>query len=645
MQYWLRKYTKEDTDMPAPGVSIIWEDQSQIEDLVAPLEDGVDRPIFMTVTSADKGPEEWKAKVFGEDFYKYYGKTPSFHRHGQPIIQAANIIDAGGYLTIKRVVAEDATLANIGVVAKVTNTRKQKVDPITKKGLWIDQVTNKITTVPQYLPNGDPDDNAIVYENHVNIGFVLKTVALSGNNVNQFATTFLAANRHTNPIGTNGEYPLFLILDNGRGVSNKRFRIYRDTTASSPVKYVRYFIEVSEDGEVLEQIPFTMNPDIVERNRNMGLQNSVLINSKQIRAVFFDEEFAAFADNVSMLMGLNDNEYAFADCLFGTDFFGKNYDNVTVSQSPNLGTLYGIQLANGSNGKFGNRPITSPTWPIQVKKAFDGSFDDCIYDLDNNRIDAVFDADYPDVVKRAIEQLVNFREDCFFFRDMGTGIRGIDDITLEYDKGISRSRFCGSYINSYDIYEPYTKKQITVTIMYDLARLFVRHFINGRNRPFCGQKYDVVIPTNSIIEGTLNFSPKHTPAVDQKKELDDLRANYCSYYDGNILTLNSEYTSQTEYTQLSWINNVLAIQEMIKAIRVLCPKIRYSFLDGEDLTKYKEDVQNMVINRYANRFQSCTIEYVSNKMYDSNKILYAIIKVKFRNFVQTERFKIIALPS
>ena len=129
------------------------------------------------------------------------------------------------------------------------------------------------------------------------------------------------------------------------------------------------------------------------------------------------------------------------------------------------------------------------------------------------------------------------------------------------------------------------------------------------------------------------------------KELDTLRANYCSYYDGNILTLNSEYTSQIEYTQLCWINNVLAIQEMIKAIRVLCPKIRYSFLDGEDLTKYKEDVQNMVINRYANRFQSCTIEYVSNAMYDSNKILYAIIKVKFRNFIQTEKFKIIALQS
>ena len=200
-------------------------------------------------------------------------------------------------------------------------------------------------------------------------------------------------------------------------------------------------------------------------------------------------------------------------------------------------------------------------------------------------------------------------------------------------------------MNSYDIYDPYTRKQITVTVMYDLARLFVKHFINGRVRPFCGQKYDIVIPSDTFVDGTLNFSPKRTPKEDQRKTFDTLRINYLSYYDGNILTMNTEYTSQTELTQLSWVNNVLAVQELIKAIRALCPKIRYSFLDGDDLVKYKKDVQNMVIDRYADRFQSCTINYVTNANYDSNKIIYATIELKFRNFVQTEVFKIIALQS
>lgn len=107
--------------------------------------------------------------------------------------------------------------------------------------------------------------------------------------------------------------------------------------------------------------------------------------------------------------------------------------------------------------------------------------------------------------------------------------------------------------------------------------------------------------------------------------------------------MNTQYTSQTIYTQLSFVNNVLAIQEIVKAIRTLCPKIRYSFLDGEDLSRYKKDVQNMIIDRYKVNFASLSIDYVENALYDRNKIIYAVIQVKLRDFVQTEKFKIIAI--
>ena len=207
----------------------------------------------------------------------------------------------------------------------------------------------------------------------------------------------------------------------------------------------------------------------------------------------------------------------------------------------------------------------------------------------------------------------------------------------------SKSRFCASYMNSYDIYDPYTRKQITVTVTYHLALLFVDHFINGRNRPFCGQRYGIIIPNEDIVAGTLNFSPKRTPREDQRRIFDDLRINYLSYYDGNILTMNTEYVSQTNYTQLSWINNVLSVQEVIKAIRALCPKIRYSFIDGNDLVEYRNEVQQNVINRYQDNFQECTIEYATNTAYDQNKLIYAVVKVRFRNFVQSEYYKITAL--
>lgn len=615
-------------------VIINWDDQSQINQPTVPTEDTIDRPIIMVACSADKGPEEWKKKLYGQDFFDYYG-TPSFTKHGQALIQAANVINAGGYVTMKRIVATDSTLANIGVYAQVTNTKKQKTDS-NGTPLYTDADTGKETT--------EPSGNTPIMENHVQIDYKLAAVSLNGNDVNTFANTFLADKQHTNEIGEDDQYPLFIICDNGRGVSNKRFRIYQDTTTSKPLNYVTYFIDILENGETLETISFTMNPDIILKDRNMSIQNSIRINSKQVRCVFFEDEFDAFVQNVSYLIGDTAGKFKYADVLFGTDLLGKAYPNITIGTDVNLSTVYGIQLLNGSNGNFGNRPINSDEYATELKKAFDGSFSDEIYDLDNNRIDAIFDSNYPVTVKRAIEELVNFREDCMFFRDLGIGARSIEEIRLR-DEDNTHSRFCATYCNSYDIYDPYTKKQITVTVMYHLAQLFVRHFINGRIRPFCGQKYDVVIPNEDVVPGTLNFYPKHTPQLDQKVEMDDLRINYLSYYEGDILTMNSEYTSQTEFTQLSWINNVLGVQELIKAIRALCPKIRYTFLDGEDLSKYKKDVQNTVIDKYADRFQSCTIEYVSDALYDSNKVIYAVIKVKFRNFIQTEIFKIIALQS
>lgn len=615
-------------------VIINWDDQSQINQPTVPTEDTIDRPIIMVACSADKGPEEWKKKLYGQDFFDYYG-TPSFTKHGQALIQAANVINSGGYVTMKRIVATDSTLANIGVYAQVTNTKKQKTDS-NGTPLYTDADTGKETT--------EPSGNTPIMENHVQIDYKLAAVSLNGNDVNTFANTFLADKQHTNEIGEDDQYPLFIICDNGRGVSNKRFRIYQDTTTSKPLKYVTYFIDILENGETLETISFAMNPDIILKDRNMSIQNSIRINSKQVRCVFFEDEFDAFVENISYLIGDTAGKFKYADVLFGTDLLGKAYPNITIGTDVNLSTVYGIQLLNGSNGNFGNRPINSDEYATELKKAFDGSFSDEIYDLDNNRIDAIFDANYPATVKRAIEELVNFREDCMFFRDIGIGARSVEEIKLR-DEDNTHSRFCATYCNSYDIYDPYTKKQITVTVMYHLAQLFVRHFINGRIRPFCGQKYDIVIPSEDVVPGTLNFYPKHTPQLDQKVEMDDLRINYLSYYEGNILTMNSEYTSQEEFTQLSWINNVLGVQELIKAIRALCPKIRYTFLDGEDLSKYKKDVQNTVIDKYADRFQSCTIEYVSDALYDSNKVIYAVIKVKFRNFIQTEIFKIIALQS
>lgn len=653
--------------MAVPAVSVIWDDQSAINKINTATEDSIDRPIIMVASSADKGPEEWKTKLMGQDFYDYYGQVPSFSKHGQPLIQAANAIDAGAYVTFKRVVADDATLANVGIVAELKYTSVGYTDPTT--GMYVWEYKDPSGVVKRQFSNTDPSTGSTTYTqvftNQVNITYKAVTYNLGGTSVgansnkpSDFANQLYSTYAHKGTVGSNDQtYPLFMITDNGRGESKKRFRISRDTTTSKPVNYVRYFIEIMENDKTLETFAFTLNPDIVEKDTNVNIQNVIRIKSHQVRCNFFEEEFNAFCENVASLLNtttsidnstlvsdeITADEFKRQDPIFGTDFYGNTYTYLNCDYSI-LNNIFGIQLANGSNGSFGDTPINAVSYSAQLVQAFDGTFDDSIYDLDNNRVDAIFDANYPNAVKRAIEDLVTFREDCMFFRDMGIGVSSIGNIQTN-DKFNLKNRYCATYLNSYDIYDPYTRKQISVTVMYDLVRLFVKHFINGRTRPFCGDKYGIDIPLDNMVPGTLNFSPKRTPSLDQKQTLDDLRINYLSYYDGNILAMNSEYTSQTEYTQLSWINNVLAVQQVIKAIRVLCPKIRYSFLDGEDLQNYKKDVQNLIIDKYSSLFKSFTIEYVEDGTYESNKIIYACLYAKFRNFIQTEIFKIIALQS
>src|SRR5699024_7228050 len=105
------------------------------------------RPLFLAASSFDKGPEDMR-RVYGDNFYKLYGQDISYVRHGQPAVQIANIIDAGGEVLIKRIVAPDATLANLIVIATATQTRTAKVDPVSGQQIYIDADTGLETTSP-----------------------------------------------------------------------------------------------------------------------------------------------------------------------------------------------------------------------------------------------------------------------------------------------------------------------------------------------------------------------------------------------------------------------------------------------------------------------------------------------------------------
>ena len=633
-----------------PGTIFTIDDQSDIEALT--ISDTIEPPVQMIGFSSDKGTEDF-IYIRGNAFFKQFGEKISFAKHGQPLLQAANAINNGGRLFCKRIVAPDSTLSNVGIVAYVNSESKQKTKTVYDEGtntnrevpLYTDKTTGQETEVAE---GNDP-----VMVTFAKVSFnTISVDATKSNDLSVIAAKFKA-------LATDG-FPLFLFTDMGRGVSDKRVMITPDYNMSRTSEYTKFILSIYENNDELDEMVGSINPDIIELNENVGFETVTKGRTNpQIRCKTFEESFVAFMDKIkevltSEAVGLTEDEVdamelRYQDLLFGKTIRGIDISDKLIYEEDNpLKSIYGLSLENGSNGSFGDAPIKAKEYANEMVKVFNGTFNDDIYNVDNNPIDVIIDANYPNKVKRAIEELVAFREDISYLRDIAnedeSGVRTPCRTITEFkyaDLLNSHDRYCETYSQWYDIIDPYTKKQITVTMGYSLARIITKHFVNGRNRPLCGIKFEATIP--EAIEGTLNFVPKITPAGNQKTDMEDLKINYASYLNGT-LTIETCYTSQEKYTQLSYANNVYAIQEIIHQIRKQIPRDRYTFLDGDDFDSYQKEV-NAILSKYSGNFKSLSMEYLGNSAYENNKIYYATIKVQFRNFVQTELFKILAIRS
>lgn len=619
------------------------EDLSDIPSLVTT--DSTQYPIIMTGFTSDRGTEDY-TYIVGKDFFSMYGENISFKKHGQPLLQAANAINSGAKLFAKRVVSPDSTLANIGIVGYVKTQSDQKLDA-EGNPLYINNETGEETT--EATTNEKPNDPAL--NTYCKISYNVLSVSDSeDNDINTVSEKF-------KELASDG-FPLMFIADNGRGNSSKRIIISPDYNLSRTSEFTRYTLNVMENNDSIQEIVGTLNTEISASGVNTSFQTSISNETiKQIRIKQFDDNWEEFIAKIketlsSEAIGMSSDDIEALDIenqdlLFGKDYRGKDLDSrLVVDTNTQLNSLYGMALLNGSNGSFSDKPMASDYYIDEITKVFNGEFSDDIYDLDNNPIDLVIDANYYNKTKRAIEDLVSYREDCFYLRDMAvehgtirTPCRNIEEIkNVEIDN--LKTRYAASYCTWYDIIDPYTHKPVSVSIGYSLARIVVSHFVNGPSRPFAGIKYGCTIP--EAIEGTINFAPKIIPSVNQKAEMEELRVNYASYLQ-NRLVIEQEYTSQERFTQLSYINNVFAIQEIIKAVRKQCPINRYSFITGNnnELQMYLDDVNN-VLKKYSGNFLTLSMEYVGNEVYTANKIFYARIKVSFKDFAQTEYFKLTA---
>ena len=767
------------------GSKFNWYDQSGITRDTEVVEI-VNRPLFLTAITADKGTEEL-VRLYGDDFYKMYGRNLSFAKHGQPLLQAGRVIDKGAELLVKRVVAEDATLSNIILVANVSDTEVQKQDE-TGKLVYTDANTGEETTEatvqkvdvdgnplftkadgsetteaqsqktneggnllyinpvdrsevtdaqsqkvlagnlvytkadgtevteaqsqkvdgsgnplytkadgsetteaqsqktdgegnPLYIDsaNGDEttaanngagtdylpvmvDNTAVMVDNTpvmvdnapamvdntavildceavmVDTGCSIKWEARTVSNCKTYDEVMEAAAEIFDDEA--GVYPLIVATDIGRNSDCKAIRVAPDYDVSRSIGFMFYRVSEFENTTSEENITITMNPRVKYKNVSYAI-NKFSMGQLSLGAI--DGVFDAYVAKLAEAVGVTVDEMRMLDVINGTNCKGVALHGIVIDpDSIDLSYDYGITLQSGSNGTtFGDAPFSSEAYGPAIAKVFKGEYTDEVFDVDVHKICAVCDANYPQVVKDAIQKFVDFREDCFYFRDLGLGLDTFDLIYSEADKQGS-SRFTGNYMTSGQVVDPYSNRRIEVTMMYDFAPALVDHFVNGKaSNPLAGEINGFVL--DSFVKGTINYIPRTTPAVDQKDLLDDARINYATYYEyeGNLV-VDSLYTSQKEYTQLSYINNVLAIQEVMREVRSACPKNRFKFTSGNDFTEYATEV-NAVLDAFKNNFDSLKFTYLEDTTKEAQKIYYAAIEFTFNNWAQSEIFDLYAL--
>lgn len=619
-----------------PHSEFIWHDQSQIQ----AIEDiNISKPNILLAFVGPKGPEEI-LKTDYTDWHKYYGDNVSYQKYGQPLLQAASIVDAGGIVYSKRVVAEDATLANVCITATLTEGAEEQKTNAKGQLMFKNKADgNEVTEDQKDALIAAAEADGTTPPEFEPVKFKPAVIKYEAKNFEN-CKTMKQLQAEADKLKTEAVFPLFIIADIGRGKSAKSVTIVPEYTTSKTRGYMRYTLNTIENSKEIESISVCINHNIIENKVNRSLYTACQQDSYNLQAQVFYDYYDLFIQKLAEMSGNSDKYCNTHDLLYGVTVKQSPLDKIKVdSTSVNFGSVFGIELKGGSDGSFSEAPFGTPQCDEQLLKFYSGELDQSIYDLDNFKFDVLMDANYPQDVKRAIENLAAFRQDCIFMEDAGIeGLTTMEDILVSMDN-VFKSPFVMLYPIYYDVIDPYSGKQVTVTATYSLSKLLIPQFANNiRYKPMCGELNGFTI--DEAVENTENFVPRILPSPygNQKEELAEARINHLGKYDG-VLCFESVWTTQEEYTQLSYGNNVMAIQEVVKEIRDYCPANRFSMLYGSSLQTYKDDV-NDILTKHKNKFISLSMEYTNDPNYEANKIYAAKLQFQCMNFNIAELFDI-----
>ena len=352
-------------------------------------------------------------------------------------------------------------------------------------------------------------------------------------------------------------------------------------TTALESQYVDKYNTLMEISKFIEETEESELPDIDEFDLIFG--NVVSKPDKKIPGIFFTKQMTPSVNTSAPEYKAED--YTSSD----------NYVNFT--------SITGVVLKNGTDGYF-DEPRTAVypgektprKWTLAeeqefcYKKAYDGTYDTKILSSRRMNVTAFFDANYPYSVKQKIYDIAKLRNNGRVFLDTNIieSLSGADLGTLnrDYVKAFN-DHMVSIDIQNYVAREYSTRKKFTVTILYLLADLYVRHVVdNGIHIPF--------VKDNCQLYGHVRESLQPIVEVynDTVKEyLNDNRLNYFECIDENVYQRATQNTSQKVLSDITEESNSAIYYRFKRELENDANSQIYNFAD-ETVRKDFVEVEN-----------------------------------------------------
>jgi hypothetical protein len=218
--------------------------------------------------------------------------------------------------------------------------------------------------------------------------------------------------------------------------------------------------------------------------------------------------------------------------------FKSRYDQLFFMMSKCLSNT--VRLNGGEDGCLRNRDDCSINWRVAnsiLVLAANGIYDEAIYDTDNVRLDAVFDADFAVPVKKALVNLCELRQDCVAYLDASKNV-SVDNLINWVDNSFSTSSYYAALFAPHiKVYDSFEKDYVWMAPSYALSYMVpFNDFTNGFYQPLSGstrgvlkhdvKKFGINIPLTELSSSQQATYLRAVNILGKKKGVNLIWGNY-----------------------------------------------------------------------------------------------------------------------